>query len=260
MKPAMDFIEIIERGEKPRKTGLTLVRDMGFGQQMQRALLESAAPFIDYVKLRSLVPRLFPESMLIEKVELYREYDVDAFFGGIVFEMAYVQGKVDKAIAYAAQVGVKTVEISENIITLSVEKKLGFVRQYLDAGLQVIYEWGKKYPTEQLDPRAAADEIQQLLAEGALKVIVEQGQLEILFKSEGGRTVLKELIAAVGAEHLIFETPDLAQQMWFINEVGPDVNLGPNIDLENVLWLEPMRRGLGRPSGYTAFKKYLPQQ
>lgn len=257
MKPALDFLEIVDSGSKPRKTGLTLVRDMGFGPQMQRSLLQVAAPFIDYAKLRSLVPRLFPESQLLEKVALYREYDVEPFFGGIVFEMSYVQGKLDEAIAYASKVGIRTVEISDNIITLSIEKKLGFVRRYLDAGLHVLFEWGKKYPTERLNARAAADEILQLLAEGASKVTIEQGQLALLFSSDEGRAILKDLIAAVGAEHLIFETPEFEQQMWFINEVGPDVNLGPNIDLENVLWLEPMRRGLGRPSGYTAFKKYL---
>ena len=35
------------------------------------------------------------------------------------------------------------------------------------------------------------------------------------------------------------------------------MNLGPNIALEEVLWLEPTRRGLGRASGYTALKRYL---
>lgn len=260
MKPAMDFIEIIERSAKPRKTGLTLVTDAGFGQQMLRGYLETTAPFIDYAKIRNVSPRLYPESMLLDKVALYGEYGVDVFFGGILFEMAYVQGKLDQAIGYAAKVGVKTAEISENIISLSVEKKLGFVQRYRDAGLRVFYEWGKKYPTEPLDLRTAVDEIRQVLAHGAFKVILEQSELTVLFKSEGGSSVLKELIAAVGAEHIVFETPNTEEQMWLINELGPDVNLGPNIALEGVLWLEPMRRGLGRASGYTAFNKYLQPQ
>lgn len=257
MKPAMDFLEIVERSAKPRTTGLTLVRDPGFGLQMLRAHLETAAPFIDYAKVRNITPRLFPEPLLVEKIALYREHQIELFFGGIVFEAAYLQGKVDQAIAYASRFGVKTVELSDNIITLSLEEKLDFVRRYLDAGIEVLYEWGKKYPTEPLKPAQAADEIARLLALGVSRVILEEAELSVLFKSEGGRAVLKELIAAVGAEHVIFETANTEQQVWLINELGPDVNLGPNVALEEVLWLEPTRRGLGRASGYTALAKYL---
>lgn len=256
MKQAMDFLSIIERTGKPRKNGLTLVRDPGFGLQLLRAHLETAAPFIDYAKVRNITPRLFPESLLIDKIALYREHDIELFFGGIMFEAAYLEGKVDEAIDYAVRVGVTTVEISENIVQLSAEHKRGFVQRYLDAGLKVLYEWGEKYPTAALDPERAADEISRLLALGISGVILEEAEISILFKSEGGRSVLKELIGAVGAEHVIFETATTEQQVWLIHELGPDVNLGPNIALEEVLWLEPTRRGLGRASGYTALQKY----
>lgn len=260
MKPALDFIEIVERAAKPRTTGLTLVRDPGFGLQMLRAHLETAAPFIDYAKMRNLTPRLFPESLLVDKVALYREYQIEVFFGGIVFEAAWLQGQVDRAIAYASRFGVKTVEISDNIITLSLEEKLDFVRRYLDAGVSVLYEWGKKYPAAPLEPVRAADEIGHLLALGVSRVILEEAELSLLFKSERGRGLLKELIGAVGAAHVIFEIANTEQQVWLINELGPDVNLGPNIALEEVLWLEPTRRGLGRASGYTALTKRLPKK
>lgn len=257
MKPALDFIEIVERSSKPRKTGLTLVRDPGFGLQMLRAHLETAAPFIDYAKARNITPRFFPESLLIEKIALYRSHQIELFFGGIVFEAAYLQGEVDQAIAYASRLGVRTVEMSDNIITISIEDKLDFVRRYIDAGIEVLYEWGKKYPTEPLKPAQAADEIGRLLALGVSRVILEEAEISVLFKSESGRSVLKELAGAVGMEHVIFETANTEQQVWLIHELGPDVNLGPNVALEEVLWLEPTRRGLGRASGYTALTSYL---
>ena len=34
MKYALDFIEIVEREDKPRTCGLTLVRDPGYGLKM----------------------------------------------------------------------------------------------------------------------------------------------------------------------------------------------------------------------------------
>src|SRR3990167_4054921 len=106
MKQAMDFLSVIERAGKPRKNGLTLVRDPGFGLQLLRAHLETAAPFIDYAKVRNITPRLFPESLLIDKIALYREHDIEMFFGGIMFEAAYLEEKVDEAIGYAVRVGV----------------------------------------------------------------------------------------------------------------------------------------------------------
>ncbi len=257
MQPAMDFLDIIERSNKPRKTGLTLVRDPGFGIEMLRAHLETAAPFIDYAKARNITPRLFPESLLLAKIELYRSHQVELFFGGIMFEAAYLQGKVDQAIAYVARLGVKTVEISDNMITLSIEDKLHFARRYLDAGIEVFYEWGKKYPTEPLEPAQAAKEIGRLLQLGVSKVIVEEAEILLLLTAEGGHALLKRLVDAVGAQHLIFETATTEQQVWLMQELGPDVNLGPNISLEEVLWLEPTRRGLGRSSGYTALTRYM---
>ena len=256
-KPAMDFIEILERSSKPRTSGLTLIHDPGFGLQMVRAHLETAAPYLDYAKMRNVTPRLFPESLLRDKIALYREFEVELMFGGIVFEMAYLQGNVDKAIAYATQVGVKTVEISENLISLPMEVKRNFVRRYCDKGLEVFYEVGKKFPTELLEPSRLADEIHQFIADGVSKIILEQAELSLLFKSEAGTAVLKQLVSAVNPDLIIFETGNSEEEVWLINELGPDVNLGPNIKLDQVVWLEPTRRGLGRASGYTALTKYL---
>jgi phosphosulfolactate synthase len=260
MKPAMEFIDIIERSVKPRKTGLTLVRDPGFGMQMLRAHLETIAPFVDYAKARNITPRLFPESLLVEKIQLYRSHQIELFFGGIMFEAAYLQNKVDQAIAYINRLGVKSVEISDNMITLSMAQKLDYVRQYIDAGIEVLYEWGKKYPTEPLKPAQATREIRSLLERGVSKVILEEAEISILLKAKSGRTVLKKLVEAVGGEHIIFETASSEQQVWLLHELGPDVNLGPNLALEEVVWLEPTRRGLGRASGYTALTPYMDKQ
>lgn len=255
--PALPFIEIVERSTKPRKAGLTLVHDPGFGPLMVRAHLESAAPYIDYAKMRNVTPRLFPERMLLDKVALYRDYEIEVLFGGIIFEMAYLQGHIPEAIAYAKKVGVTAVEISENLIDLPRKEKLEFVQRYRDSGVNVFYELGKKFPTEPLDPGGTAEEIHELLEAGVFKVILEQAELAILFGSEAGTTVLRELVNAVSLEHVIFETGNSQEEVWLINALGPDVNLGPNIKLDQVVWLEPTRRGLGRTSGYTALSKYL---
>jgi len=259
----MDFIEIAEREPKPRKVGLTLVRDPGMGLSEQRIFLESVGEFVDYIKFRNLTPRFFRESLISEKMELYRQHQVKVFTGGIFFEFAWLQGKLEQMYQFIERMGFEAIELSDNIIPISEEEKLIHAKRCADMGLEVIYEWGKKYPTQPLKVDDAVREIEALFAKGVSKIILEAGEIEMLIGPKGEKEsagLLTELIKRVGMDKIIPEVENDAQQTWLLKTFGPDVNLGPNINPDQVIWLEPMRRGLGRSTHYSSMDKWLSKE
>jgi phosphosulfolactate synthase len=51
------------------------------------------------------------------------------------------------------------------------------------------------------------------------------------------------LVKGIDTKKIIFEAPTARQQMYFINEIGPNVNLG-NVKINDLLMLEAQRCGL----------------
>ncbi len=55
--------------------------------------------------------------------------------------------------------------------------------------------------------------------------------------------MIDEIVHEVDPARLIFEAPQKAQQVWFVQKFGSDVNLG-NIATTDVIALETLRLGL----------------
>lgn len=253
----LDFLDVPRRGGKPRTTGLTLVRDSGLGLTDVRDSVESYGEYLDYVKLRQFVIWYCNPASVRAKIEAFSAGGVVPFPGGTVYEAAYLRGEVPKTLEDLRQMGFGAIEISENVIDLSFDEKKDAIKRSLDLGFDVFFEHGPKYEEDPIDVKATAGEIKRLLAEGVHKVILERSQLDATIGPKGdwptaGRIV--ELAEVAGAEHIVFEAETLDHQMWLISELGPDVNLGPNIDPYHVVAkLEPARVGIGRDEGYTFF-------
>lgn len=105
VKYAYDFIEMEEGIPKPRTTGLTFIRDPGMGVREQRIYLEGSAAFLDYAKFRNVTPRMFPETLIKEKIDLYNEFDVGVMSGGMFFQFCWLQRKLDEYFNYIAEIG-----------------------------------------------------------------------------------------------------------------------------------------------------------
>jgi len=263
MKYAMDFLEITERESKPRTSGLTLVRDPGMGLLETDAFLESAGFYVDYIKFRNVTPRLHSEALLKDKISKYKAYQIKTFAGGIYCEMANLQGIWKKALDYLVELNFDALEISDNIVPFTFQQKLDMVKEAQSLGLEVIFEWGKKWPNGPLDPTEAAKEINNLLDAGVSKVVLEEAELNVVLGPKADSpyaNLLLELIDKVGQENLIMEAVESAQQIWLLKKFGPTINIGPNVNPDEVLWLEPMRRGIGRKVDYIALEKWLPKK
>jgi len=254
---ALDFIDIPERSAKPRKVGLTLARDLGVGYAEAESYMEAVGEFIDFIKIRHLYVLLMgmgEDDLTRRKVELYKRHRIDVNPGGIVFEMAVLSNAADRAFDRLAELGFTAVECSENIIPLTVEEKRAHVRRAKAAGLKVMFEVGEKYPTGLFDVAHAANDMNSLLDAGCDLLVLERSIIELCLGKAGEKPEnekLAELVERVGLDKIVFEAEASPHQVWLFNKYGPDVNLGPNLDLQIIAKLEPTRRTLSREGGYT---------
>ena len=257
-KYAYDFIDIPEGLPKPRTKGLTFVRDPGMGLTSQKIFLEDAADFVDYVKFRNVTPRLYRESLIKEKIALYQRNGIRTMSGGIFFQFAWLQKKLDRYFPYLTEIGFDAVEVGYSMLDIPKKDKLNAIAKLREMGIEVIYEWGKKFPTEQLEVKRSIEEFRELITAGANFIVIEWGEIEKLLDAGGndaaGNTLI-DLVNQVGPEKIVLEVETDAQIAWVLKQFGPEANIGPNVAPEKVLWLEPMRRGLGKTVKYSVFDK-----
>lgn len=260
---ALDCLAFPKREGKPREKGLTIVRDYGFGYHTAEDLMDSVGEIIDYIKIRhffTLMASRDEGDLVLRKIHLYRKNQIDVFPGGIVFELAYLQKKVESALEGILSMAFTAIEISENIIDMSTGEKERYIRMAADKGLKVFSEFGKKYGEEPFEVEPTGQEFKRLLAAGAKKITIERTELENVLGIKGENPEsrrLHDLVEKVGLEHIVFEAETMEHQCWLFREFGGDVNVGPNIEPEKVAKLEPSRYGLSRESGYTMLTQLM---
>ncbi len=247
---AFEIIEIVNRAEKPRDVGLTMVLDKGLGYHAAQDLMEYASEYIDIIKLGWGTHRLCSEEIVKRKIQLYTDNSILVSNGGTLFEIAYLQRKVDEFFEYARQVGLSSIEISDGSIRISREERSEIIRKCKNMGFEVFTEVGKKDPLEDagltIDYRLK--EAKSDLDAGATKVIMEareSGKGIGVYDKEGKikEDMVQKLTEGIGLKNIMFEAPEKSQQVYLILNLGPEVNLG-NIKPEDVIPLETLRRGL----------------
>ncbi|WP_457564438.1 phosphosulfolactate synthase [Caminibacter sp.] len=232
------------RNSKPRNTGLTMVIDTGLPVMMVKDYLNSCSEIVDYVKLgwgTSLVTQ-----NLEEKIALYKEFDVPISFGGTLFEIAYLQNKLDEFKSMLKNYEIKYVEISNGTLNIDLEAKIKLIEEF-SKDFKVLSEVGSKDSKAVVAPKKWVKECKEALSAGAWKVIAEgreSGKAGLFRESGEIRTgLIEELLDDIELEKIIFEAPQKPQQVWFIKQFGSNVNLG-NIAFKDVIALETLRLGL----------------
>jgi len=264
MERAFQSIPIPERPPKPRKIGLTMTfegMESGvFGLDTAKDFLETCGEYVDIIKSGWLISALHPKSFVKKKNELFQEYQVDVFPGGLLLEKALVQGVGGMCLREAKELGFTAIEVSDSIICLSHREKVHWVEEAKKAGLKIVVELGKKGGGT-LRPDTAIKQIGEYLDAGAYKVILESEELETVFsKNDVGSSesadTLTQIIEEVGMEHVILECPygkffsELNHILWwFVEQYGVNVSLG-NIEPKHILSLETIRRGLSFNKGF----------
>jgi len=240
----MSFLDLPPRPAKPRSTGITHVIDKGASLAEVEGVFAAAGDYIDIVKLgwgTSYVTR-----NLDAKLALYRDLGVPVVLGGTLLEVAMTQGRFDEWRRWVAALGLTHVEISDGSITLGHEEKLEYIRA-LAPDFTVLSEVGSKDVDTVIAPYRWVEMIQAELEAGSWKVITEARESGTagIYRGDGEvrMGLIDEIVHAVEPDRLLFEAPRKAQQVWFIQKFGPNVNLG-NITPDDVIPLETLRLGL----------------
>jgi len=251
--PCFPFIELPKRPAKPRTRGMTIVSDRSLAGQEARNLLETSSELIDYVKFTDHAANLGRHSRdwIRSKTSIYRGHGIKVFPGGIVFELAALQGKVEPLMERLKDLGFDGIEISEDVIPpIPKELRSSYFKLGQQMGLEVFTEIGRKDPTAPLDAREAIAAIRSDLEMGAKKVAVENSDIALLMKSNPDP--LHRIVEAVGIEPLVFEVgPHGYPQTlaWVIRSFGPDVNL-ENLYPDQLAVVEASRLGMNRTVNY----------
>ena len=239
-----DFLDLPARPPKPRESGLTHVIDIGLSPSDAEGLMKTSAPYIDLIRLG--FGSAYVTGALQEKVDLYQSNGVPVALGGTLTELAWLQRRVEGLRSWLNELGVKHVEVSSGSVDIPADEKAELIRA-LAGDFTVYAEVGEKDPKAIMAPYRWVELIEQALEAGASKVVCEgraSGDAGMYRPDGEARTgLIDEIVHRIDFHRLIFEAPQRHQQVWFIETLGPDVNLG-NIRPDDVIPLETLRLGL----------------
>ena len=239
-----DFLSVPNRASKPRQHGITHVIDKGMSVRQLHDMLDASGDYIDIVKMGWGTGYVSPQ--LTEKVRVLGDSGIPAVIGGTFFEVALAQNKFDRWRSWMDELGLTHVEVSDGTITLPHERKLEFIRR-LASDFVVLSEVGSKDLDVVIAPYKWVTMIEEELRAGAWKVITEARESGTagIFRGSGEvrMGLIDEIVHAIDPNRLLFEAPQKAQQVWFVQKFGPNVNVG-NIPPDEVIPLETLRLGL----------------
>ncbi len=238
------FLDLPPRSSKPRERGLTHVLDHGLSLAQVDGLVEVAGDSVDIVKLgwgTSLVT-----GNLQAKLARYAEHGIPVVLGGTLTELAIRQDRVEEMVSWIRKLGLRHIEISDGTISLEPERKRALIRR-LSSEFTVLSEVGSKDVDVIMAPYVWVEQIEAELQAGAWKVIAEARESGTagFYRADGEvRTgLIDEIVHAIDPDRMIFEAPRKDQQVWLLQHLGSESNLG-NIAPDDVLSLETLRLGL----------------
>ena len=236
--------QIPDRKIKPRQSGLTMVMDKGLSVEEARNFMSATNPHVDIIKLGFGTSFVTPN--LKEKLEIYRSYDIPVYFGGTLFEAFLIRNQFEDYINVCKEFGISYMEVSDGSITIPHAEKCGYIEKLTKYGT-VLSEVGSKDAAHIIPPYKWIELMRAELEAGSTYVIAEAreaGNVGIYRGSgEVREGLVQEILTQIPAEQIIWEAPQKAQQLYFIELVGCNVNLG-NIAPTEVIPLETMRIGL----------------
>jgi phosphosulfolactate synthase len=233
-----------DRNKKPRAHGITMVMDKGLSIEETKNFLSIAEPYVDVVKLGFGTSYVTPN--LGKKLEVYRDANIPIYFGGTLFEAFLVRGQLEDYISVCREHGVGYMEVSDGSVDIDHKEKCRLIERLTQYGT-VLSEVGSKDAAHIIPPYKWIELMRAELNAGATYVIAEAREAGNVGIYRGTGEVreglVQEILTQIPAEKILWEAPQKSQQLYFIELVGANVNLG-NIAPNEMIALEAMRIGL----------------
>ncbi len=239
-----NLTQMPDRLTKPRQSGITMVMDKGLSIEEAKNFLSVSYPHVDLVKLGFGTSYVTPD--LTKKLEVYSSYNIPVYFGGTLFEAFLIRNQFEDYIRVCKEYGVSYMEVSDGSITIPHAEKCGYIEKLTKYGT-VLSEVGSKDAAHIIPPYKWIELMRAELSAGSTYVIAEAreaGNVGIYRGSgEVREGLVQEILTQIPGERILWEAPQKAQQLYFIELLGCNVNLG-NIAPTEVIPLEAMRIGL----------------
>src|ERR1044071_1230725 len=248
--------QIPSRHQRPRTAGITMVMDKGLSVNEAKNFMSVSYPHVDIVKLGFGTSFVTPN--LTEKLEVYASYDIPIYFGGTLFEAFLIRNQFEDYINICKQYNISYIEVSDGSITIPHAEKCGYIEK-LTRHATVLSEVGSKDAAHIIPPYKWIELMRSELNAGSSYVIAEareSGNVGIYRGSgEVREGLVQEILTQIPAERIMWEAPQKAQQVYFLELLGANVNLG-NIAPSEVIPLESTRYGLRGDTFYLFLPKH----
>ena len=239
-----NLTQIPERNKKPRNHGITMVMDKGLSIEESKNFMSAAHPHVDIVKLGFGTAFVTPN--LRGKIEVYQQFDIPVYFGGTLFEAFLIRNQFDDYIDLCKEFNIDYMEVSDGSVTIPHAEKCGYIEKLAAIGT-VLSEVGSKDAAHIIPPYKWIELMKAELESGSTYVIAEareSGNVGIYRGSgEVREGLVQEILTQIPEEKILWEAPQKSQQLYFLELIGCNVNLG-NIAPSEVIPLEAMRIGL----------------
>ena len=267
-KRFLDFLELAPRSRKPRIRGLTTIGEHGYAIGWLGEMLEMWGEYIDIVKLTPTSLHV-PSNTMEKKVKLYRDHNIGVGIDDPIFAIAYHQGKADQLLRTLRDLGFTDVQVDTQHIKLgekgnskkAAEDELHYIAKAREMGFSVIGEVGLKTPDGdlaragegKLNVEAVVEEMKRLLQLGCHHVYLESKVIRDVIgnygEKESGTEQIRRVVDAVGQDNIFIEVAGRAfntrmcQRFWAVRNFGPEVNMSAGGSLEEIRYVEAVRRG-----------------
>ncbi len=239
-----DLDQIPFRPLKPRNEGITMVMDKGLSLREVEDFLSVSAEFTDLLKLGFGTSYVTPR--LQEKINIYHSAGIPVYFGGTLLEAYIVRKRFNDYLKLIEKYNITHVEMSDGSLEMPHDEKCEYIRQLCKYAV-VLSEVGSKDAEKIYAPYEWVQFMQKETEAGAWKLIAEareSGNVGVFRgNGEAREGLVNEIVHFIPKENVIWEAPLKNQQVWFIKEMGANVNLG-NISPNEVIPLETLRLGL----------------
>jgi phosphosulfolactate synthase len=239
-----NLTQIPDRNKKPREHGITMVMDKGLSVEEAKNFMSVSHPHVDIVKLGFGTSYVTPN--LKDKLAVYQSYDIPVYFGGTLFEAFLIRNQFEDFINVCKEFGINYVEVSDGSITIPHAEKCGYIEK-LTKHFTVLSEVGSKDAAHIMPPYKWIELMKAELEAGSAYVIAEAREAGNVGIYRGTGEVreglVQEILTQIPEGKIIWEAPQKAQQLYFLELIDCNVNLG-NIAPNEVIPLETMRIGL----------------